>query len=370
MSDSMISLEFGALKGVDVKIEKGREKSLRAALAKVLILLDKGDRGAMNTLLQHEVSYQGKPCALGALLASAIDRLTDEVFTSTLRQELCETISRATVDDAIRKATHRLGRADPEEGKVFSERFEVEVHSWPTGEILAFEPIGDRWRDVTEDVLEVLDEEEPAAADPDPVAAQLAEDLEARAEGRDLEDKSPEKVSRQGGSGGASRDTAPSESFAMCGLCAQGIPPGAERGSWPSDEEVSSVAVHLECRRQEVARREAVGMYGTATQMRKELAMRGRPVGELWDIGELEQRVLAVRRETDEIDWCSYETRTAQRKQGRPCLICGLAITKQQDYKQASRGRKAHRVCVVKEEDATEREAIQAAEPDIFAPRA
>ena len=370
MSDSMISLEFGALKGVDVKIENGREKSLRAALAKVLILLDKGDRGAMNTLLQHEVSYQGKPCALGALLASAIDRLTDEVFKSTLRQELCETISRATVDAAIMKATHRLGRADPEEGKVFSERFEVEVHSWPTGEILAFESIGDRWRDVTEDVLEVLDEEEPAAADPDPVAAQLAEDLEARAEGRDLEDdKSPGKVSRQGGSDGDAPDIAPSDSaFTMCGLCAQDIQPGAPEAAWPSDEEVSSVAVHLECRRQEVARREAVGMYGTATQMREELAMRGRPVGEIWDIGELEQRVLAVRRETDEIDWCSYETRTAQRKQGRPCLICGLAITKTQDYKQASRGRKAHRTCCVKEEDATERAAIQ--KTDLYAPRA
>ena len=233
------------------------------------------------------------------------------------------------------------------------------MFAWKSGEVLAFEKSGERFHDVTDVVLDALDDDQ----EPAPDAAQIAQDLEARVEGRPL---APVTVA-EAACDDPGEPIPPPE---MCGICAQDIQPGAPEAAWPTDDEVSAVAVHLQCRLEEVARRKARGLYGTAEDMRRELAMRGRPVGEVWDIPELERRVLDCRRETDDIDWCSYATKTAQRKQGRSCVICSEGITKGQDYKQASRGRKAHRTCVVKEEDANERAAIQAAEPGAFAPRA
>jgi len=372
---SMERLEFGPLQGVRVEIGPNREPSLRAALASLLQLLDKGDQDGANSLLNHEVTYHGKPCALGAVLSSSIDRLADDVLKSTMGGEILDTIPRESRDSAIRKATVKLGAPDRAESEALSKRFEVEVFAWASGEVLAFARWQEgRFRDVTEDVLDMLEADEGETEElprwgglgdkiePEPDAVQLAQDLEDRVEGRPLE---PVTVA-EAACGDPGEPIPPPE---MCGLCAQDIQPGAPEAAWPTDDEVSAVAVHLQCRREEVARRKARGLYGTATQMREELAMRGRPVGEVWDIGELESLVLQCRRETDDIDWASYATKTAQRKQGRPCLICGDPITKTQDYKQASRGRKAHRTCVVKAEDANERAAIQAAEPDIFAQR-
>ena len=354
--NSMIRLEFGPLQGVRVEIGPNREPSLRAALARLLDCLDRSDRDAANSLLNHEVTYHGKPCALGAVLSSSIDRLAYDVISSTMGGEILDTISREARDAAIRKATVKLGATDRAESEALSEGGRV-VFAWASGEVLAFAEVGDRFRDVTDEVLDELDAEpDPAPPGDYPPAVDLAEDLEAALEGRPL---APVAVAEAPPA--ARGETIPAAAT-MCSLCAGDIAPGEARDMWPTD---SQHPAHMRCQQAEIARRSARGLYGTAEEMRRELAMRGRPVGEVWEVRELERRVLDSRRETDEIDWSSYETKTAVRKQGRPCLVCGSAITKSQDYKQASRGRKAHRACVVQEEAQRERAAIQAEQPDV-----
>ena len=298
----MKGLEYGPLQGITVTILEKHETSLRYALARVLDLLARGQDAELAGALSAQVG--GRP--LWIVLGDALGTLSrGRVY------------SRAEVVDMVAKATGKLGERDEGESQALS-RPGRQVIAWPSGEILAFEKVEGGWHDATEKLLEELDaEEEPEEPSLwSQKAPELVEDLDAR-------------LSRE----------RPVEAF-MCSLCAQGIAEGEQHshhGGKPA---------HLACVEGEEARRTAKGVYGTAEQMRQELARLGRPVGEVWDIRELEQAVLAARRETDEIPWGEYETRKASRKQGRPCVECSKAIVKGDEYRQASRGRKAHEACL------------------------
>jgi len=311
MSNSMKRLEFGALKDIRIQIGGAHETSLRYTRARSLEALGADDRAKVAKILGHRP--KGSYTPLWQTITLAIEALAIETRDDKVTNAPAATppgvLTQDKVDLAIRMAKEKLGDPDREEGRRLSTETRS-VYSWASGELLAFESAGDRlWRDVTDAVLD---------------------DLDAAEEGESMFDAPPAK-----------------QAAVMCGICSHDVGSAdSERATWPTG---SGVVVHLACRQGEIDRRNAKGIYGTAEQMREELAKRGRPVGEVWDIAELEQLILAARRETDEIDWAKYETRSAGRKQGRPCLVCGEGITKGQEYKQASRGRKAHHACVAAE---------------------
>ena len=319
MSKSMKRLEFGSLKDIRIQIGGAHETSLRYTLARILEALGAEDRAKVAKILGHRP--KGGDVPLWQIVASAFEALAIETREDKVTNAPATPpgiLTQDKVDAAWKAAIGKLGDPDAEDGRRLSSKTRM-VYSWPTGELLAFEVAGGNgqerlWRDVTDAVLDELD---------------AAED------GESMFSAPPAK-----------------QAAVMCGICSRDVGSDeTDRATWPTG---SGAIVHLACRQGEIDRRNAKGIYGTADQMREELAKRGRPVGEVWDVDELEKLVLEARRETDDIDWAKYETRSAGRKQGRPCLVCGKGITKGQDYKQASRGRKAHRVCVVREAAAAE----------------
>ena len=326
----MKGLEFGPLKGVDVELSKEREPSMRAALAGLLVALGTADRAGAFKILSFQPQGWEEPM---------VERLGEELrglYRSLLAE--CGQFSKADRDEALRRATNTHGAPDPQESMELSDRFEVQVYAWESGHILAFYPVGERFRDVTDDILNELDkEEDPAPPEPEPEPENKVTMLDSPppSTGRNPADA----IRRQ-------------QDAVFCMICGKQIM-GEPHNS--TDQQGCLRVTHPRCYEEEQARRNARGMYGTAEQMRAELAQHGRPVGEVWEVAELEARVLEARRKTDAIDWIGYETKAAQRKQRHPCVICDKDITKGQDYKQASRGRKAHRVCLLQESHAPDR---------------
>ena len=284
----MTSFTFGPLQGITVSVSPDHEQSYRGALAEILDLLAKGQEAQLVKLLNQERGGKKLWWALG----DALGRLArGRIYT------------RSQVVDMVEKATKKLGERDSEESKALSKPGR-QVIAWPSGELLAFERVEGGYLDATERVLDELDQLDELDEPDEPEPAK-------------------ERVE-----------------VGMCALCAGSIREGDEVAEWVGKP------AHARCVEGERARRDAKGVYGTAEEMRQELARLGRPVGEVWDVRALEAAVLAARRETDEIPWQEYEARKAARKQGRPCVECNAAIVKGDEYRQASRGRKAHERCI------------------------
>ena len=237
----MTSFTFGPLQGITVSVSPDHEQSYRGALAEILDLLAKGQEAQLVKLLNQERGGKKLWWALG----DALGRLArGRIYT------------RSQVVDMVEKATKKLGERDSEESKALSKPGR-QVIAWPSGELLAFERVEGGYLDATERVLDELDQLDELDEPDEPEPAK-------------------ERVE-----------------VGMCALCAGSIREGDEVAEWVGKP------AHARCVEGERARRDAKGVYGTAEEMRQELARLGRPVGEVWDVRALEAAVLAARRETD-----------------------------------------------------------------------